>query len=180
MHSVPLKVGSDAARIPVTATGSWSRQMVSNSATSWFCSIPSRCQTSSPRRYELPASVGVPHLTPVNPFLGPTKRSCSIDIERVKRPMALMEDLDFVDSSGLDKRPMRLRRLGSDSSQIHRCKKMDFRHAWEHGRAPDDACAAPRGRQSGRHLRTFGSPAGLPRVLVGLRPSCGTIDPRGG
>src|SRR5215468_7314512 len=42
-----------------TAIGSSSRQVTSNSATSWLCSTPLRCRACLPRRYKLPALVCV-------------------------------------------------------------------------------------------------------------------------
>src|SRR5215472_8643331 len=40
-----------------TAIGSSSRQVTSNSATSWLCSTPLRCRARLSRRYKLPALV---------------------------------------------------------------------------------------------------------------------------
>src|SRR6516164_7962129 len=43
------------SRLGSTATASWSRRVVSNSATSWFCSTPLRCRACLPRHCELGA-----------------------------------------------------------------------------------------------------------------------------
>ena len=49
----------DYSRPASTAIGSWSRQVTSNSATSWYCSTPLRCRAYLPRRYKLPELVCV-------------------------------------------------------------------------------------------------------------------------
>jgi hypothetical protein len=84
------KLGS--SRPGSTAIGSWSRPMASNSATSWFCSIPSRCQACLLRPYEPPASVGVSHaldeIRPPTQELIISKQTTQLDLGRRRRSPA--------------------------------------------------------------------------------------------